>query len=113
MEVGWIRRIQVLDMAYWGLLGVGTKARIRRILLDGYGVLVFRTDTYEIYGRLNDAQDDRLLMSGQLNLLRRDRRAHARTARLMEAEARASREAWVKSMDASDTTCYETQMAAL
>ncbi|GJZ99824.1 hypothetical protein Tco_0672375, partial [Tanacetum coccineum] len=32
----------------------------------------------------------------------RDRRAHARTARLMESEARMSREAWVLSMDASD-----------
>ncbi|GJS91730.1 hypothetical protein Tco_0774366 [Tanacetum coccineum] len=29
-------------------------------------------DTYEIYGRLDDAPDDKLLMSGQLNLLRRD-----------------------------------------
>nr|GEZ62636.1 hypothetical protein [Tanacetum cinerariifolium] len=34
-----------------------------------------------------------------------DRRFHARTARLMESEARASHEAWVHSMDASDTTC--------
>ncbi|GJW75272.1 hypothetical protein Tco_0134642 [Tanacetum coccineum] len=32
----------------------------------------------------------------------RDRRAHARTARLMETEARMSREAWGRSMDASD-----------
>ncbi|GJV46251.1 hypothetical protein Tco_1430787 [Tanacetum coccineum] len=46
-----------------------------------------REDTDEIYGRLDDAQDDRLLMSGQLNMLRRDRRAHARTARLIETEA--------------------------
>ncbi|GKD53219.1 putative reverse transcriptase domain-containing protein [Tanacetum coccineum] len=49
-----------------------------------------RDDTDEIYGRLDDAHDDRLLMSSQLNLLRRDRRAHARFARLMEVEARAS-----------------------
>ncbi|GKC18273.1 hypothetical protein Tco_1020423 [Tanacetum coccineum] len=42
-----------------------------------------REDTYEIYERLDDAQDDRLLMSGQLNMLRRDRHAYARTARLM------------------------------
>ncbi|GJS87227.1 putative reverse transcriptase domain-containing protein [Tanacetum coccineum] len=55
-----------------------------------------RQDTYEIYGRLDDAQDDRLLMSGQLNMLRRDRRAHARTARLMETKARLSREAWTQ-----------------
>ncbi|GKG56341.1 hypothetical protein Tco_0577416, partial [Tanacetum coccineum] len=65
-------------------------------------VTTVRQDTDEIYGRLNDAQDDRLLMSSQLNLLRRDRRTHAHTARLMKGEARASREAWVHSMDASD-----------
>ncbi|GKE54535.1 hypothetical protein Tco_1489691 [Tanacetum coccineum] len=66
-------------------------------------VTTVRQDTNEIYGRLDDVQDDRSLMSGQLNMLRRDRRAHARTARLMESEARLSREAWVQSMDASDT----------
>ncbi|GKE78892.1 hypothetical protein Tco_1545012, partial [Tanacetum coccineum] len=66
-----------------------------------------RQYTNEIYGRLDDAQDDRSLMSGQLNLLHRDRRAHARTTRLMKSETRASREAWVRSMDASDTTCSE------
>ncbi|GJX94380.1 putative reverse transcriptase domain-containing protein [Tanacetum coccineum] len=57
-------------------------------------VMTVRQYTDEIYGRLDDAQDDRSLMSGQLNLLRRDRRAHARTTRLMESEARLSREAW-------------------
>ncbi|GJV87992.1 hypothetical protein Tco_1531930 [Tanacetum coccineum] len=41
-------------------------------------------------------------MAVSLNKLRSDRRAHARTARLMESEARLSREAWVQSMDASD-----------
>ncbi|GJW13454.1 hypothetical protein Tco_0017587 [Tanacetum coccineum] len=56
----------------------------------GYGIT---DDTYEIYGRLDDAQDNRSLMSGQLNLLHRDRRSYAHTARLMKAEARASREA--------------------
>ncbi|GKG41375.1 hypothetical protein Tco_0470587, partial [Tanacetum coccineum] len=45
--------------------------------------------------------------------LRRDRRSHARTARLMESEARASCEAWVQSMDASDMASYETQIVAL
>ncbi|GJV12916.1 putative reverse transcriptase domain-containing protein [Tanacetum coccineum] len=49
-----------------------------------------RDDTDEIYGRLGDAQDDRSLMSGRLNMLFRDRRAHARTALLMEREARLS-----------------------
>nr|GEV30652.1 hypothetical protein [Tanacetum cinerariifolium] len=47
-------------------------------------VTTIRQDTYEIYRKLDDAQDNRLLMSGQLNSLRRDRRSHARTARLIE-----------------------------
>nr|GEU45973.1 hypothetical protein [Tanacetum cinerariifolium] len=54
-----------------------------------------------------DAHDDRLIMSHQLNLLRRDRRSHARTAKFIESEAKDSREALVQSMDASDTTCSE------
>ncbi|GJS97773.1 hypothetical protein Tco_0804741 [Tanacetum coccineum] len=74
-------------------------------------VMTINQDTNEIYGRLDDARDDRSLMSGQLNLLRRDRRAHARTTRLMKSEARLSREAWVQSMDASDT--IRSEMAAL
>ncbi|GKE34360.1 hypothetical protein Tco_1453682 [Tanacetum coccineum] len=72
-------------------------------------VTTVRQDTDEIYGRLGDAQDDRLLMSGQLNSLRRDRRSHARTARFMETEARLSHEAWVQSMDASDTARSEVR----
>ncbi|GJU01749.1 hypothetical protein Tco_1112087 [Tanacetum coccineum] len=67
-------------------------------------------DTYEIYGRLDDAHDDRLLMSGQLNMLFRDRRAHAHTALLMEREARLSREAWQRIMDASDTARSEVRV---
>ncbi|GKC71183.1 hypothetical protein Tco_1117066, partial [Tanacetum coccineum] len=61
-----------------------------------------RQDTYEIYTRLDDEQSERQLMAGRLNMLYRDRRAHTRTTRLMEAEARMSREAWGRSMDASD-----------
>ncbi|GJY67974.1 putative reverse transcriptase domain-containing protein [Tanacetum coccineum] len=72
-------------------------------------VMTVRQDTYEIYVRLDDAQDERLLMRGQLNMLHRDRCAYARTARLMETEARLSREAWVQSMDASDTTRSEVR----
>nr|GEU32445.1 hypothetical protein [Tanacetum cinerariifolium] len=64
-------------------------------------VTIVRQDTYEIYRRLDDAQDDRLLMSGQLNSLHKDRHSYARTARLMESESKAFREAWVQSMDAS------------
>nr|GEX58643.1 hypothetical protein [Tanacetum cinerariifolium] len=70
-------------------------------------VTTVRQDTDEIYKRLDDAHDDRLLMSGQLNSLRRDIRSHARTSRLIESKARASCEAWVQSMDASDTECSE------
>ncbi|GKB62002.1 hypothetical protein Tco_0918188, partial [Tanacetum coccineum] len=72
-------------------------------------VKAMQEDTDEIYGRLDGAQDDRSLMSGQLNLLRRDRRSHARTSRLMETEARISRKAWVQSMDASDITRFEVR----
>ncbi|GKE36558.1 hypothetical protein Tco_1459963 [Tanacetum coccineum] len=61
-----------------------------------------RQDTYEIYGKLDAAQDDRLLMSGRLNMLHRDKHAHARTILLMEREARLSREAWGQSIDASN-----------
>ncbi|GKE26827.1 hypothetical protein Tco_1442211, partial [Tanacetum coccineum] len=85
----------------------------------GYGI----TDTWDemvedmqgtpavtdLAGRLDDAKDDRSLMSDQLNMLRSYRRAHARTVRLIKSEARLSREAWVLSMDASDTAHSESQ----
>nr|GEY98443.1 hypothetical protein [Tanacetum cinerariifolium] len=41
-------------------------------------------------------------LGGYLNMLFRDRRAHAYTRHLMETEARMSREAWVRATDASD-----------
>ncbi|GJW28196.1 hypothetical protein Tco_0045071 [Tanacetum coccineum] len=72
-------------------------------------VTTVRQDTYVIYRRLDDAQDDKLLMSGRLNMLFRDRRAHAHIALLMEREARLSHEAWGRSMDASDTARYEVR----
>ncbi|GKD93194.1 hypothetical protein Tco_1373031 [Tanacetum coccineum] len=61
-----------------------------------------KQDTNEIYTRLDDEQSERQLMAGWLNVLYRDRCAHARVARLIEAEAKMSREAWGQSMDASD-----------
>nr|GFD04832.1 hypothetical protein [Tanacetum cinerariifolium] len=61
-----------------------------------------RQDTEEIYMRLDDEQSERQLMAGRLNMLFRDRCAHAYTRHLMETEARMSREAWVRSTDASD-----------
>nr|GEY39130.1 hypothetical protein [Tanacetum cinerariifolium] len=45
---------------------------------------------------------ERELLAGRLNMLFRDRRAHTYTRHLMETEARLSREAWVRLMDASD-----------
>ncbi|GKA92589.1 putative reverse transcriptase domain-containing protein [Tanacetum coccineum] len=72
-----------------------------------YFVTTIRQDIDEIYVRLDDAQDDRSLMSGWLNMLYRDRRAYVRTALLMEREARLSCKAWVQSMDASDTAHSE------
>ncbi|GKB89232.1 hypothetical protein Tco_0961504 [Tanacetum coccineum] len=61
-----------------------------------------RQDTDEIYTRLDDEQSGQHLLAGRPNMLFRDRRTYARTARLMETEARLSREAWGRSMDASD-----------
>ncbi|GJS96558.1 hypothetical protein Tco_0803526 [Tanacetum coccineum] len=46
-------------------------------------------------------------MAGRLNMLYRDRRAHARTTLLMEREARMSREAGGRSVDASDLARLE------
>ncbi|GKD43462.1 hypothetical protein Tco_1268107 [Tanacetum coccineum] len=63
-----------------------------------------RQDTDEIYTRLGDEQSQRQLLDGRLNMLFRDRRAHAYTRHLMETKARLSREAWRRSMDASDLT---------
>nr|GEW87743.1 hypothetical protein [Tanacetum cinerariifolium] len=61
-----------------------------------------RRDTDEIYSRLDDKQSERQLLSGRLNMLFRDRCAHVYTHHLIETEARLSREAWERSMDASD-----------
>ncbi|GKF08663.1 hypothetical protein Tco_0042887, partial [Tanacetum coccineum] len=69
----------------------------------GYGIIDSQ-DTDEIYTRLDDEQSQRQLLAGLLNMLFRDRRAHEYTRHLMETEARLSREAWRRSMDASDLT---------
>ncbi|GKA20761.1 hypothetical protein Tco_0700750 [Tanacetum coccineum] len=69
-----------------------------------------RQDTNEIYVRLDDEQTERQLMAGRLNMLYRDRRAHAHTTLLIEREARISREAWGRPMDTSDLTCSEVML---
>ncbi|GJV34907.1 hypothetical protein Tco_1407384 [Tanacetum coccineum] len=53
-------------------------------------VTTMRQDIDEIYGRLDDAQTERQMVTSQVNMLVRDRRAHACTARLIEIEARMS-----------------------
>ncbi|GKB78917.1 hypothetical protein Tco_0945812 [Tanacetum coccineum] len=67
----------------------------------GYGITDSQ-DKDEVYTRLDDEQSPRQLLAGRLNMLFRDRRAHAYTRHQMEIEARLSREAWRRSMDASD-----------
>nr|GEV57330.1 retrotransposon protein, putative, Ty3-gypsy subclass [Tanacetum cinerariifolium] len=63
-----------------------------------------RRDIDEIYSRLDDEQSERQLLAGRLNMWFRDRRVHEYTRHIMETEVRLSREAWVRSMDASDLT---------
>ncbi|GJY67220.1 hypothetical protein Tco_0469458 [Tanacetum coccineum] len=72
-----------------------------------------RQDTDEIYVRLDDEQTEQQLMDGRLNMLYKDRHAHARTALLMEREARMSREAWGRSMDASNLARSEVTITEL
>nr|GFB86962.1 hypothetical protein [Tanacetum cinerariifolium]GFB86976.1 hypothetical protein [Tanacetum cinerariifolium] len=65
----------------------------------GYGI----TDSWdEIVETLQGAPTERQLLAGRLNMLYRDRRAHAYTRQLMETEARMSKESWVRATDASD-----------
>ncbi|GJS61152.1 hypothetical protein Tco_0655936 [Tanacetum coccineum] len=59
-------------------------------------------DTDVIYSAEDNEQSQRQLLAGRLNMLFRDRRAHAYTCHQMETEARLSREAWRRSMDVSD-----------
>ncbi|GKC56564.1 reverse transcriptase domain-containing protein, partial [Tanacetum coccineum] len=71
-----------------------------------------RRDMDEIYTRLDDEQSQRQLLAGRVNMLFRDRRAHVHTHHLMETEARMSREAWGRSMDASDLAHGEVSISA-
>ncbi|GJY06465.1 putative reverse transcriptase domain-containing protein [Tanacetum coccineum] len=61
-----------------------------------------REDIDEIYGKLDEAHKARAVLSGRLNLQDKDRRFHAYTALLIERGARLSREAWSRSVEASD-----------
>ncbi|GJY55972.1 putative reverse transcriptase domain-containing protein, partial [Tanacetum coccineum] len=66
-----------------------------------------RQDTNEIYKSLDDEQSQRQLLASWLNMLFRDRRAHAYTRHLMETEARLS-ERLGGVNDASDDSGYHT-----
>ncbi|GJS55804.1 hypothetical protein Tco_0629166 [Tanacetum coccineum] len=55
-----------------------------------------------IYSQLDDARYDRALLRARVNRLDSDRPFHRRTALLIEEEARLSRAAWARSMDACD-----------
>nr|GFB20362.1 hypothetical protein [Tanacetum cinerariifolium] len=66
-----------------------------------------RQDTNEIYMRLDDEQSERHLLAVRLNMLFRDRRAHAYTRHLMETDAMMSREAW------GQVTALQGQVTAL
>ncbi|GKD15665.1 hypothetical protein Tco_1200072 [Tanacetum coccineum] len=57
----------------------------------GYGITDSQ-DTDEIYTRLDDEQSQRQLLAGRLNMLFRDRRAHAHTRHQMETEMSEIRE---------------------
>nr|GFA67563.1 hypothetical protein [Tanacetum cinerariifolium] len=70
-----------------------------------------RQDTNKIYTRLDDKHTERQLLAGRVNMLFRDRRAHAYTRQLMETEARMSTEAWVRATDMSDLVHGKKPMA--
>ncbi|GJY10153.1 putative reverse transcriptase domain-containing protein, partial [Tanacetum coccineum] len=63
---------------------------------------IVEEETTSMYGIMEDAQDDRSLLRGRVNLLYRDRPIHSRLAVMVEREAKMAREAWGLSMDASD-----------
>ncbi|GJX73986.1 hypothetical protein Tco_0312581 [Tanacetum coccineum] len=93
---------------------VGTlDAEIRRSLDReiGYRITDIWEDPDEIAEEIlaTDVAELGQRMTDFLNLLRRDRCSHAYTARLMESEAKASREAWIQSMDASDMARSEVR----
>ncbi|GJV18089.1 hypothetical protein Tco_1363412 [Tanacetum coccineum] len=63
---------------------------------------IVEEETTNMYGIMEDAQDDRSQLRGQVNLLYRDRPVHRRLAVMIEREAKMAREAWGLSIDASD-----------
>nr|GFA41201.1 hypothetical protein [Tanacetum cinerariifolium] len=96
--------------ADYGLVATGAPVSTNTEL-DGY-VREFETrvrqDMDEIYMRLDDEQIERQLLAGWLNILFRDRRAHAYTRQLMEVEER------MRSTETSESmTALQGQITAL
>ncbi|GKB46733.1 hypothetical protein Tco_0897486, partial [Tanacetum coccineum] len=63
---------------------------------------VVEQETTIMYGIMEDDQDDRSQLRGQVNLLYRDKPIHSRLAVMVEREAKMAHEAWGLSIDASD-----------
>ncbi|GJU66574.1 hypothetical protein Tco_1252833 [Tanacetum coccineum] len=61
-----------------------------------------RQDTNEIYVRLDDEQTERQLMAGWLNMLYRDRRAHARTEVMSMRSTVLGQQAVITELQAAD-----------
>nr|GFB63154.1 hypothetical protein [Tanacetum cinerariifolium] len=76
---------------------LGYRAAMIRLLAEG-----LRVDYGFVATMDREIMRDPEREAGRLNMLFRDRRAHVYTRHLMETEARMSREAWVRSTDASD-----------
>nr|GEY53318.1 hypothetical protein [Tanacetum cinerariifolium] len=93
---------------------VGAIQEIASTTVEGVNMRVtelfttFDLETSMIYAMIEEKRDDQALQRARVNRLFRDRRYHARTASLMEGEARASRTAWALSMDASDAARFRT-----
>nr|GEW19895.1 hypothetical protein [Tanacetum cinerariifolium] len=66
-------------------------------------------DTYDIYGVMEDAQGRQTEMFQRVETLVDDSRYHYETARLVDQEARCSREAWAHSIGLSSTVHFELQ----
>ncbi|GKA42080.1 hypothetical protein Tco_0734740 [Tanacetum coccineum] len=97
-----------VDYDFGGTLDAEIRRDLDREI--GYEITDVWMDPDEIRKEILPTDVAESLMSGQLNLQHRDKSAHARTTRLIESEARASREAWVQSMDASDTARSEVSV---
>ncbi|GKB64665.1 hypothetical protein Tco_0920851, partial [Tanacetum coccineum] len=74
--------IDTWDKMLEGMLGAPTTHEKELGRRMNNFVTTVRQDTNEIYGRLNEAQEARAVLSGQLNLLCKHRRSHAYTVRL-------------------------------